>query len=304
MSDPKPSVMLPATSAKALAGFPDGKARSRTLGRARHALGNSVTFVSLVWVLLVLVLAVFGDLLAPYNPTVLELSGKFTAPSPSHVFGTDQYGRDILSRVMVGSRYALLSAGIAMAVAAPIGSLFGLLAGYHGRWLDTVLMRLVDGWLAFPSLILAMGVAAVLQPNIVTSSIAIGVAGIPWYARTVRSQTLAVKAQDFITAAHCIGADSARILLVYILPNVWGPILVLLGLQVGNVILTFAGLSFIGLGAQAPTPEWGLMVTEGRQFTVSGEWWIPVFPGVAIMLTVVAFNVIGDALRDIFDPEL
>lgn len=279
------------------------KGRSRNLVRSWQAIRNPITFLSLLWVTVVLFLAIFGRHVAPNDPTSLSLGSSFASPSWDHWFGTDQYGRDLLSRVMVGTRYALVTATIAVAVATPIGSLLGLLAGFYGRWVDTALMRMIDGWLAFPSLILAMAVASVLQPNIVTSSMAIGVAAIPWYARTVRSETLAMRAQEFVTAALCLGARSSRIFLRHILPNVWGPILVLIGLQIGYAIITFAGLSFIGLGAQPPTPEWGLMVTEGRQYTVSGEWWISAFPGLAIVLTVISFNTLGDVLRDILDPE-
>lgn len=277
---------------------------TRRFGRPLRALSNPMAILSVAWILMILAFGLVGQWIAPFDIAALDLGASFSPPSAEHWFGTDQYGRDILSRVIVGSRYALITAVIAVAVAAPIGSLLGLLAGYYGRWLDTVIMRTIDGWLAFPSLILAMAVAAVLQPNIVTSSMAIGVAAIPWYARTVRSETLAKRAQEYVTAAHCLGASSSRIFMRHILPNVWSPILVLIGLQIGYAILTFAGLSFIGLGAQPPTPEWGLMVTEGRQYTIAGEWWISAFPGLAIVFTVIAFNTVGDTMRDVVDPEI
>ncbi|MEA2526259.1 MAG: peptide/nickel transport system permease protein [Thermomicrobiales bacterium] len=268
------------------------------------AFRNPTTFLSACWIVLIVLLAFFGGLVAPHDSTTLNLGSSFKPPSFDHWFGTDQYGRDLLSRVMIGSRYALITAAIAVCVAAPIGSMLGLLAGFYGRWADAVLMRAIDGWLAFPSLILAMAVAVVLSPNITTSSVAIGVAAIPWYARTVRGETLSLRARDFVQAAHCLGARSERIFLRHILPNTWGPILVLIGLQIGSAIVTFAGLSFVGLGGQPPTPEWGLMVTEGRQYTISGEWWISTLPGLAIVFTVIAFNMIGDVVRDVLDPEI
>jgi peptide/nickel transport system permease protein len=280
------------------------KSRSRSMQRLLGATGNPTVILSLLWIAIVIVCALFGSYLAPHDSTTLNLGASFKAPSLDHWLGTDQYGRDLLSRVMVGSRYALITAAIAVAVAAPIGSMLGLLAGFYGRWVDTILMRAIDGWLAFPSLILAMAVAVVLSPNITTSSAAIGVAAIPWYARTMRGETLALTSRDFVLAAHCLGARSDRIFLRHILPNTWGPILVLIGLQIGSAIVTFAGLSFVGLGGQAPTPEWGLMVTEGRQFTISGEWWISALPGLAIVFTVIAFNMIGDVVRDVLDPEI
>jgi peptide/nickel transport system permease protein len=278
--------------------------RSRSLQRMLDALRSPATFLSAAWILLIIILALFGKQLAPHNPSALSLIDSFKPPSFDHWLGTDQYGRDLLSRVMIGSRYAIYTALIAVAVAAPVGAVLGLLAGFYGGWVDAILMRAIDGWLAFPSLILAMAVAVVLNPNITTSSAAIGVAAIPWYARTVRGETLALRARDFVLAAHCLGARSDRIFLRHILPNTWGPILVLIGLQIGSAIVTFAGLSFVGLGGQPPTPEWGLMVTEGRQYTISGEWWISALPGLAIVFTVISFNMIGDVVRDVLDPEI
>ena len=228
---------------------------------------------------------------------------RLLAPSLAHWFGTDEGGRDIFSRVVFGTRYSLLAAVVVLALAVTIGTTIGLVAGFAGGKIDEALMRLTDMFLAFPALVLAMGISAALGASLANSMIAIAIVWWPWYARLVRGQTLRLRQEQFVEAARASGASDARMVLRHILPNCWTPIIVQITLDVGYAILTTASLSFIGLGAQPPTPEWGAMVATGKDYILD-QWWLATFPGLAIFLAVMAFNLLGDGLQEALSPVL
>jgi len=247
--------------------------------------------------------AVLAPVVAPYDPIQVNLENQFSPPSLRHPFGTDLYGRDILSRVIHGARISLLIGLVPSTMATMIGAVLGVLAGYYGRQIDTLVMRLADMVLAFPSLILAMVVTYTLGATLYTLFIALSVVGWAGAARVVRAQTLSLRERDFITACRAVGAGDRRIMFRHIIPNCLAPILVLLTLHIPEAIMAEAGLSFLGVGAQPPTPSWGLMVREAQQY-VFGAPWASVLPGLAILLTVLGFNFVGDGLRDALDPYL
>lgn len=251
---------------------------------------------------LFLLVAAFAPWVAPQDPLAQDLYGRLSPPSAKNWFGTDDFGRDVLSRVLHGSRVSLRVGVAAVAVALLAGTAIGLIAGYRGGALDNVLMRLMDLMLAFPSILLAIVVVAVLGPSLNNAMLAVGIVSIPQYARLVRASVLSIREQDYVTAARAIGAGDARIVLVAILPNCIAPLTVQATLGMAGAILDAAGLSFLGLGAQPPTPEWGAMLSGGRDFILSAPW-VLTFPGLAILLTVLAFNLLGDGLRDALDPK-
>lgn len=258
-------------------------------------------FWSIVLALLVLA-AIFAPLVAPHDP--LEQSATLLeAPSRAYPFGTDELGRDIFSRVIYGGRISLTVGLIAVAIAASFGTLLGLVAGFMGGALDSTLMRIIDVMLAFPGIILAILIMGTLGSSIVNVMIAVGIGAIPWYARTVRGSTLVVKQYDFVLAARASGASTQRLMLRHVLPNVLAPVIVLGTVGIAGAILAISGLSFLGLGAQPPSPEWGSMLSQSRIY-LTRAWWITTFPGLAIMVSVLAINIIGDALRDALDPRL
>jgi len=259
--------------------------------------------VGLVIVLLSVLVAIFAPLLAPHDPVEIFSGQLRKPPSLRFLMGTDEVGRDILSRVIYGSRVSMRVGLISVGIAAVCGTLLGLLAGYAGGWLDAVVMRAVDVLLAFPGILLAIAIVAVLGPGIDNVMIAVGVEAIPAYVRTVRASTLSVREHEFVLAARASGAPAERIILRHILPNVLAPIIVLATLGVGLAILTAAGLSFIGIGAQPPTPEWGTMLATARTYVREAPW-IATFPGLAIMALVLALNLLGDGLREALDPRL
>jgi peptide/nickel transport system permease protein len=271
-------------------------------GLLRRALRRNSTRLGLVLIALLLFLAAFAALVAPFDPYDQDLSAALTPPGSEHWFGADQYGRDVLSRVLYGTRYALLAILVADGLALVLGGAMGLLAGFAGGAADAVIMRCVDVLLAFPYLLLALVIVAALGPSLLNSLIAIGIVYSPQYARMMRGQVLAVRELDFVQAANAIGARPLRVVLRDVLPNCMGPVLVLATLQAGSVVVETAGLSFLGLGAQPPSPDWGALLADGHDYFLSA-WWIATFPGAAILIAVLGFNLVGDALRDQADPR-
>lgn len=279
--------------------------RERGLIRAVHPyLRNPLSVFGFAIIGLMVVTGVFAPLIAPHDPRAIDLRAQFEAPSWSHPFGTDSAGSDILSRIIFGSRYALLSGLVVLVVSAGLGSIYGLVAGFRGGWVDEVMMRVTDMFLAFPGLILAMTVVAALQRRgLFVVVLAIAIRWWAPYARMMRAQALSLREQDYVEAARAVGVPGRRILLRHVLPNAVSPIIVQATLDLGYIILTAAALSFIGFGAQPGEPDWGRMVADGREY-LRDYWWISTFPGIAIFLAVMAFNLVGDAARDIFDPRL
>jgi ABC-type dipeptide/oligopeptide/nickel transport system permease subunit len=247
-----------------------------------------------------LVIAIFAPLIGPDNPLAQNF-GILAAPSSAHWFGTDELGRDVLSRVLSGARVTLPLAVLLVVIAMLIGAVLGGIAGFLGGWADVALMRLADLFFAFPGIILALAVAAALGPQLRNAVIAVVAVSWPSYARLVRSLVLTARTSPYVVASRMLGASGWRVLFTDIRPNVAGPVLVLAALDLGNAVLLLSGLSFLGLGAQPPTAEWGAMVAEGTQNF--NDWWVGVFPGLAILTVVLAFNFIGDALRDALDPR-
>jgi peptide/nickel transport system permease protein len=269
----------------------------------RFLVNNRLNFVGVVIVGLFLFLAVFGELLAPHDPYAADITNsKLLGPSLSHPMGTDELGRDVLSRIMTGTRISVQVALIVLGFAVTFGTIVGLIAGYWGGWVDEVLMRLTDMFLAFPALILAVAIAASLGRNLRNTMIALATVFWPWYARLVRAQVLSIKEREFVQAAHSIGLTRSRIMLRHILPNAASVIIIQLTLDVGFAILATSSLSFIGLGAQPPSPEWGTMMSTARNY-FRDAWWYMAFPGLALSLTVLAFNLLGDGLQDALDPR-
>jgi peptide/nickel transport system permease protein len=271
-------------------------------GLLRRLAANRLALFGLVVLGLFVVLAVAAPLIAPYDPSHFDGAAKFLAPGSAHPFGTDDAGRDVLSRVIYGTRYSLVAAVGILAFAAVVGTAVGLVAGYAGGWVDEALMRVTDMFLAFPALVLAMAAAAALGPSVVNAAVATGIVWWPWYARLVRGQVLALKNEPFVAAARLAGARRSRILTRHILRNCTTPIIVQMSLDVGYAILTMASLSFVGLGAQPPTPEWGSMISVGRAFYLD-QWWCATFPGLAIFAVVMAANLVGDGLQEALAPR-
>ncbi len=263
----------------------------------RGAVIGAVIITSLV------LLALFADYVAPYGAVGLMVQESLQPPSRAHLMGTDLLGRDVLSRVIFGARLSLLIGLVSVCVGATTGTIVGLGAGYYGGWLETVTMRVVDAMLAFPGILLALTVIVALGIGIRNVMIAVGVATIPGYVRLTRGTVLSAKEDVYVEAARVVGCSSIRIMFRHILPNVIAPVIVLSTLQFGVAILSAAGLSFLGLGAQPPTPEWGLMVSMGRTY-LGNAWWMSTFPGLAITGAVIAINLMGDGLREALDPKL
>ena len=253
-------------------------------------------------ILALVLVAALAPLLATHDPYEQILNDRLFAPSAAHWFGTDSLGRDIYSRVLFGARVTMTIALLVAGISTPLGMLIGIVAGYLGGALDEILMRLADIFLAFPRLILAIAFAAALGPGVENAIIAIAIAQWPSYARLARAETLNVKNNDYIQAMRVLGAGKARIMAGHILPLTLSSIIVRMSLDMGTIILTAAGLGFLGLGAQPPMPEWGLMVSDGRQFLVD-QWWVSTLPGLAILVVVMGFNLLGDGIRDVLDPR-
>jgi peptide/nickel transport system permease protein len=262
------------------------------LARLRRP-GNLLLLASLVVFLAVVLL---GDEFAPVEPLKPEMRARLQGPSAAHLMGTDPLGRDVFSRVLVGAQLSVQSVVVIIATAVGLGTLVGAIAGYAGGWVDDVIMRITDLFLAFPALVLALAIAGALGPSLTNAMLAVSVVWWPWYARLVRGQVLAIKEEPYVEAARAAGAHDARILGRHILPNFLSPVIVQATLDMGAALVTTASLSFIGMGAQPPSPEWGAMLSDGRAFFLNA-WWLSAFPGVAIFLTVLLFNAIGRRLQ-------
>lgn len=247
--------------------------------------------------------ALCGDWATPYDPFHIDTEVRLASPSLQHWFGTDESGRDILSRIIYGSRYTVLIALITVSISAIGGTLMGLPSAYFGGWADMLLMRIVDIMLSFPYILLTLAIVAMLGPSLDNAMIAIGVASMPGYARLTRSQVLALREQDFVTAARCVGVKDSRIMFLHILPNVLSTLLVFVTLQAPGTLLSAAALSFLGLGAQPPMPEWGAMMVNSRTFLISAPW-VVLAPGLTIFIVILGLNIFGDALRDVLDPRV
>lgn len=282
---------------------PSGLSNALRALKTSALLRSPLTVIGLAIILVFVLSAVFAPLLAPMDPTQQILSQRLKPPSAGHWLGMDQLGRDVLSRLLFGAPISLTVGLVVVGSASILGTLVGLIAGYARGTVDELLMRLTDIFFAFPPLILAMAIAGALGPSLNNAMIAIATVTWPVYARLVRGQVLSLREREFIEAAFSIGASTPRILFRHLLPNALAPILVQASFDMGGAILSAAGLSFIGFGARPPTPEWGVMISEGSKF-FSTQPWLSFFPGLAILLTVAAFNLIGDGLRDAFDPRL
>ncbi len=275
-----------------------------TLAHARYVVAdNPVTGLSFGLFALLLVCAVIGPAIVPYDPLASDTAAGLQAPSGRHWFGTDQLGRDILSRVVAATRLDMGIAIFSVALVFAAGGLAGVAAGFFGGWTDRIVGRIADTIMAFPLFVLAMGIVAALGNSVTNIVIATAIINFPLYARIARAEASVRRNAGFVLAARLTGNTDARIVLTSILPNILPIMVVQMSLTMGYAILNAAGLSFIGLGVRPPTPEWGIMVAEGAGFIVSGEWWIALFPGLALMLAVFCFNLIGDGLRDIVDPQ-
>lgn len=259
--------------------------------------------MGLIIIVLLAAVALSAKVLAPYDPNQIDVGGFLDKPSIDHLFGTDSLRRDVFSRVVYGSRISLTVGFISVAIGAVFGSAVGLVAGYYAGWVDNLLMRLIDVMLAFPGILLALAIVSILGPSLNNLMIAVGVSAIPTYARLTRGSVLAARENVYVEAARSVGVPNRQIVLRHILPNVVSPIIVAATLGVGTSILAAAALSFLGLGSQPPEPEWGRMLSEGRGY-LRDQWWISAFPGIAIMVTVLGVNMLGDGLRDALDPRL
>ncbi len=276
--------------------------RSTSREVVRALLTHKLALFGLAVLALLVVAAVAGRALAPYGPNEVDVVGRLQAPSLSHPFGTDELGRDVLSRVLVAARASLLVGLVSVGIALTAGVVLGLVAGFYGRWVDDAVMRVMDMLFAFPAILLAIAILAVLGPGVTNVMIAIGVVYTPIFARITRASVLSVREEVYVRAARSLGVGDLRLLRLHVLPNVLAPIIVQTSLSLAFAILSEAALSFLGLGVQPPDPSWGRMLLEGRGF-VEQAWWMGVFPGIAIFVTVLSFNVVGDALRDALDPR-
>ncbi|HNP70311.1 MAG TPA: ABC transporter permease [Kouleothrix sp.] len=280
---------------------PAGRSLTRDALR-RLARSTSALVGSSILVLMVLA-ALLAPIVSPYDPIKASQRTSLEAPSAAHPMGTDRFGRDILSRVLWGGRLSLPVGFVSVLIAAVFGISLGLLAGYHGGRIDAIIMRMVDLMLAFPGILLALAIVAILGSSLLNLMIAVGIASIPDYVRITRGAVLSIREREFVLAARTIGARDATIIVRHILPNILPPVIVLATLGMASAIITGSTLSFLGLGIKPPTPEWGNMLDEGRGF-LQRAWWVAFFPGLAIMLTVFSINLLGDGLRDALDPRL
>lgn len=269
----------------------------------RYLVFDRLNLIGLTAVMLAAMVAIVGPYVVPYNPTTYyDINNMLVGPIRDHPFGTDPIGYDIFSRVLAGARLSLGSAALVLAIAVSVGLSLGAIAGLAGGWIDEIIMRITDMFLAFPVIILALAIAASLGPSLTSAMIALSTVFWPWYARLMRGQVLAIKRREYVEAAHSLGVSRFGVFQRHILPNCLSPIVVEMSLDMGYAILATSSLSFIGLGAQPPSPEWGAMIVAGRDH-IRDAWWLSTFPGLALTLTVAGFNLIGDGLRDALDPR-
>jgi peptide/nickel transport system permease protein len=276
---------------------------ARRRSAASRVLRNPLSLAGVILIGGLIILAAIAPMIAPYDPIQTDVSARLAPPSRAHLFGTDQLGRDILSRILYGTRISLRIAILTAVIATLIGAPLGIITGYFRGRLDDLLMRVTDMFMAFPRLILAMAIAAALRPTLENVIIAISLAAWPAYARLARSVALGLREENYVEAARAIGAGAPRLLARHIFPGVLSPLTIQVSLDMGGIILTAAGLGFIGFGAQPPTPEWGVMISEGRNY-ITQQWWVSTFPGIAISFVVLGFNMLGDGIRDVMDPRL
>jgi peptide/nickel transport system permease protein len=281
-------------------------ARQARLGRAYASwlafTENRLALLGLAIILLLVLVAAAAPLLATYGPIAQDLSQRLQPPSADHWLGTDGFGRDIYSRIVYGARLTLYIVVLVTVTAAPVGLLIGTVSGYLGGWIDAVLMRITDIFLAFPKLILALAFVAALGPGIENAILAIALTSWPPYARIARAETITIRNSDFIAAVKLQGASAARIITRHIMPLCLSSVIVRMTLDMAGIILTAAGLGFLGLGAQPPSPEWGAMISAGRRYLLD-QWWVATMPGIAIFVVSLGFNLLGDGLRDVLDPK-
>lgn len=268
----------------------------------RWLLARPLFLLGLTLVFAISFVAMIAPLISPYDPIKINLASRLQPPNPSHLLGTDHLGRDLLSRLLYGTRVSLMVGVTIAGMSCILGSILGLTSGYFGRTVDNVIMRVCDMFFAFPPLILAMAIAASLGPSLQNTMLALVIVWWPRYARLARSQVLSLRELDYVQAAKAAGASHVRIMLRHILPNVFSPVVIQTTLDIGQAILMAASLGFLGFGAQPPTPEWGLMASEGRVY-MRDFWWYPTFPSLMILITVLGFNLLGDGLRDALDPR-
>jgi peptide/nickel transport system permease protein len=274
------------------------------LSHAKYVIQqNKITSGAFVVFFLIVFIGIFGSMIAPYDPLATDTTRTFLPPYSEHWFGTDHVGRDIFSRILVATQLDLKIAVLAVTISIFFGTIVGCLAGYFGGWVDRIASRIVDTIMAFPLFVLAMGIVAALGNTVENIIYATAIINFPFYARVSRAEVNVRRNMEYIKAARISGNGEIRIIFAHILPNILPPMMVQVSLNLGWAILNAAGLSFIGLGVRPPTAEWGIMVAEGVTYIVSGEWWISLFPGLALAFTVLTFNFLGDGLRDIIDPR-
>ncbi|WP_457983362.1 ABC transporter permease [Bacillus paralicheniformis] len=281
----------------------DVKVRSPLAEHIRRFFEHKLAAAGTILVALFILLGIFAPLIAPYGINDQSLSDRLAAPSAEHLFGTDDFGRDIFSRVLYGARLSLWVGFFSCLASALAGTLLGLIAGFYGRWADALISRLFDIMLAFPSILLAIAIVAILGPSLENALIAIAIINVPTFGRLVRSKVLSIRQEEYVLSACAVGMSNMRMMFKHILPNSMAPVIVQATLNIGTAIIEAAALGFLGLGAQAPNPEWGKMLADARPYLAQAPWTL-FFPGFAIMLTVLGFNLMGDGLRDTLDPKM
>ena len=276
---------------------------NKPLARILEALTkNRLAQVGMIGIIFVLAITVLAPVLAPYDPISMDFQNMLSSPSQKHVFGTDDLGRDVMSRILWGGRESLRSGFLAVIIGLGGGVILGIISGYIGGRLDDFIQRIVEILMAFPTILLLLSIIAAIGPNLTTVVIAIGLSSIPGYSRLIRGSVISAKNNEYVTAARLVGATDNRIMFKHILPNIIGPILVYGTLNLAGAIMLTAGLSYLGLGAQPPSPEWGAMLNYGRSY-LRAAWWMSIFPGLAIFITMLSINLFGDGIRDTLDPK-